>query len=196
MKIVLASSSPYRVKILQQLRLPFKTCTPDIDESPKPGENTREYVSRLALEKARAVCNRFPDSLVIGSDQGCTLNGLILGKPGTHDAAFKHLKLCRGNWVEFQTGVALINTGSGQEHVEVETYRVKFRNLSDEEIRAYIALDKPLDCAGSFKVEEAGVCLFKAMEGNDYNTLLGLPLITLVTLLKKEGLNPLLAARP
>jgi len=196
MNLVLASSSPTRSKILQQLQLPFITYSPDINESPLNGETTLNYVKRLSLEKARAVSNQYPDSLIIGSDQACSMNGLILGKPGSEEAGIKHLKLCSGNWVQFQTGLALINTRTGKEHVTYDSFRVKFRCLSDEEIRAYIKLDKPLDCAGCFKVEAAGIALFEALEGKDYNTLLGLPIITLVSLLKEEGLNPLLAAVP
>ncbi len=196
MNLVLASSSPTRRKILQQLQLPFTSCSPDINESPLSGETTLDYVKRLALEKARAVSNQHPDSLVIGSDQACSLNGLILGKPASAEAAVKQLKMCSGNWVEFQTGLALINTRTHKEHVTHDSFRVRFRNLSTEEIRAYIELDKPLDCAGCFRAEAAGISLFESLEGRDYNTLLGLPMIALVTLLKEEGLNPLLAAAP
>ncbi|MBT5484212.1 MAG: septum formation inhibitor Maf [Gammaproteobacteria bacterium] len=195
MNLVLASSSPTRIKILEQLRLPFTTCTPGIDESPLSDESLADYVARLSAEKARAVSAKFPDSLIIGSDQACSLHGLILGKPANTEAAFKHLKMCSGNWVQFQTGLTLINSTNGEEHTTVESYRVKFRSLSDEEIKAYLSLDNPLGCAGCFKVEEAGITLFEALDGSDYNTLLGLPLIALVSLLKKEGLNPLLAAR-
>lgn len=196
MKLVLASSSPARTRILQQLRLPFDTVTPDIDETPLSGENTIDYVTRLSLQKARVVAPQHPDSLVIGSDQACTLNGLIMGKPGTIESACKHLKMCSGQWLEFHTGLALINTQSGKEHSHVEKFTVKFRQLSDEEIRAYVQLDQPLNCAGCFKVEAAGISLFEALEGQDYNSLLGLPVIALVSLLKAEGLNPLLAAKP
>ena len=194
MKLVLASSSPYRVKMLAQLQLPFDTCSPGIDESARPGEAVEEYVLRLAGEKARSVADRYPDSLVIGSDQACTLNGLILGKPVDADAARKHLKLCSGTWVEFHTGLALLNTGTGKQHTTVERYKVKFRVLSDAEIRGYIQLDNPLDCAGCFRVESAGIALFERLEGRDYHTLLGLPMIALTDMLREEGLNPLLAA--
>jgi len=193
MKLTLASSSPYRAKILQQLKLPFDTCSPDIDETAEPGENTHDYVSRLALSKARAVAGRCQDTLVIGSDQACTLNGLIMGKPGTEEAARKQLKMCSGNWLEFHTGLALVNTQTGSEQVVVETFKVKFRQLTDDQIKAYVQLDQPLDCAGSFKAESLGISLFAAMEGSDFNTLLGLPMISLVTLLKSEGLSPLLS---
>jgi septum formation protein len=193
MKLTLASSSPYRAKILQQLKLPFDTCAPDIDESAQSGENTHDYVSRLALSKARAVAGRRQDTLVIGSDQACTLNGLIMGKPGTEEAARKQLKMCSGNWLKFHTGLALVNTQTGNEQVVVETFKVKFRQLTDDQIKAYVQLDQPLDCAGSFKAESLGISLFEAMEGSDFTTLLGLPMISLVTLLQSEGLSPLLS---
>jgi len=193
MKLILASSSPYRVKMLAQLRLPFDTCVPGIDETPLTGETVDDYVLRLAEAKARAVAARYPESLVIGSDQACTINGLILGKPADADAARKHLKLCSGAWVEFRTGLALLNTETGTIQKRVEGYRVKFRTLTDDEIRGYISLDNPLDCAGCFKVEAAGIALFDALDGRDYHTLLGLPMIALVDMLREEGLNPLLA---
>lgn len=194
MNLVLASTSPYRARNLQQLRLPFTTLAPGIDEMPRDGENIHDYVARLAREKAEAVAARAPGSLVIGSDQACTLQGLILGKPGTPEQAEKQLRLCRGNWVDFHTGLALLNADSGACRVHVEPFRVRFRNLADEEIAAYVRLDQPLDCAGSFKVEAAGIALFEAMEGRDYNSLLGLPMIALVDLLREAGINPLLAA--
>ena len=192
MKLMLASSSPYRAKILQQLKQPFDICAPDIDELAQPEENTADYVSRLALAKARAVANQCKNTLVIGSDQACTLNGLILGKPGTEDAARKQLKMCSGNWLVFHTGLALVNTETTTEQVVVETYKVKFRQLTESQIQTYIRMDQPLDCAGGFKVESLGISLFTAMEGSDYTTLLGLPMISLVTLLESEGFSPLL----
>lgn len=194
MKLVLASSSVYRARLLKQLGLPFDTVSPDIDESPQGAEAPRDYVHRLALEKARAVKASYPEALVIGSDQTCSLQGLPLGKPGTEQAAFKHLKLCAGNEVEFLTGLALVNTATGKERVAVESYRVRFRALTDDEICAYIALDHPLDCVGAFKAEAAGIMLFDAMAGEDYNTLLGLPLIRLVSMLRQESVNPMLTA--
>jgi len=195
MKLVLASSSPARKQLLNQLGLPFDTFSPDIDESALPNENTEQYVARLALEKARTGLDGSQDDLIIGSDQACTLNGLILGKPGTRDAAIKHLKLCSGNWLQFHTGLAVINSETAKEQVVVETYRVLFRQLSAEEIEYYINLDNPLACAGCFKAEAAGIMLFERMEGDDFNTLLGLPLIRLVSLLRNEGFNPLLPAK-
>ncbi len=195
MKLVLASSSPYRVKMLAQLNLPFEISVPAIDEKPHADERVDDYVLRLARAKAQAVAASHPNSLVIGSDQACTLNGLILGKPADAEAARKHLKLCSGAWVEFRTGLALLNTGTGKIHFCVEGYRVKFRVLTDAEILGYIQLDNPLDCAGCFKVEAAGIALFEALDGRDYHTLLGLPMIALVDMLREEGLNPLLAPR-
>ena len=192
MKLMLASSSPYRAKILQQLKQPFDICSPDIDELAQPEENIADYVSRLALAKAKAVASQCKNTLVIGSDQACTLNGLILGKPGTEDAARKQLQMCSGNWLTFHTGLALVNTETTTEQVVVETYRVKFRQLTDSQIQTYIRMDQPLDCAGSFKVEALGISLFAAMEGSDYTTLLGLPMISLVTLLESEEFSPLL----
>ena len=122
------------------------------------------------------------------------ISDIIKGKPGTEAAAFDQLKMCQGQWVEFLTGLALLDTGSNREQVIVENFRVKFRRLSDAEIRAYIRLDQPLDCAGSFKAEAAGIALFESMHGRDYNTLLGLPMLALVDMLHAAGINPLLTA--
>ena len=192
MKLVLASTSPYRSRILEQLGIPFVTDNPGVDETAMPGETMPEYVTRLALEKARAVASRHEDSLIIGSDQACSIGGIIMGKPGTEEAGVKQLKMCSGNWLEFRTGLALINTRSRAENSVAEPFRVKFRQLVEQEIRAYIKRDRPLDCAGCFKVEAAGITLFDALEGRDYNTLLGLPMIALVDMLRSEGINPLL----
>jgi len=194
MKLVLASSSPYRRQVLSRLQLPFKAMAPEIDETPHGDEKIAPYVRRLAEEKARALAGQCPDTLIIGSDQACALQGLILGKPGTAEAAAQHLALCSGQWVTFYTGLALYHSGTDSMQSLVETYRVKFRELASEEIAGYIRLDQPLDCAGSFKVEQSGIALFEAMEGRDYNTLLGMPMIALITLLREAGLNPLLAS--
>lgn len=191
MKLILASTSPYRRQILAQLKIPFDTDAPAIDETPRPDEKTADYVCRLALEKARVVAARHPDSLVIGSDQACSIHGLPLGKPHSAEAAVKHLKMCAGNWVEFITGLALVGPGSDTKRVVSESFKVKFRRLDDADIRAYVAIDNPLDCAGSFKVESAGIALFEALEGRDYNTLLGLPMLALVDMLLAAGVNPL-----
>lgn len=191
MQLVLASSSRYRRALLEQLRLPFACASPDIDETPQPGEAVTDLVARLALEKALALATRFPDALIIGSDQACSLDGRILGKPGDAAQACAQLQACSGRRVTFHTGLVLYDTRSNTWQHHVDTYAVRFRELDTDEIARYVEREQPLDCAGSFKVEGLGIALFSALEGSDYNSLIGLPLISLCTMLRAAGVNPL-----
>jgi MAF protein len=191
MQLVLASSSRYRRALLEQLRLPFSCASPDIDETPLAGETVPTLVARLALAKARALAGKFPDALIIGSDQACALDGRILGKPGNADNARAQLRACSGKRVTFHTGLVLYDTRSGDFQHGVDTYTVHFRELADAEIAHYVELEQPFDCAGSFKVEGLGITLFSALEGKDFNSLIGLPLLSLCAMLRAAGLNPL-----
>lgn len=189
--LILASSSPYRRALLEQLRLPFECIAPHIDEAAMSGEDPTGLARRLATEKARALADTHPDALIIGSDQVAECNGGTLGKPGTPERAVEQLKSCSGRRVHFHTGVSLLDSRSGTQRSEVETFTVQFRQLDDRQIRRYIALENPLDCAGSFKAEGLGIALFEKMEGSDINSLVGLPLIRLVDLLREFGVDPL-----
>lgn len=191
MQLVLASSSPYRRTLLEQLRLPFVCASPAVDETPHPGEAVAALVERLALAKARALAGKFPDSLIIGSDQACALDSRILGKPGNAENARAQLQACSGRRVTFHTGLALYDTRKQGAQQCVDTYTVQFRDLSAEEIARYVELEQPFDCAGSFKVEGLGITLFSALEGKDFNSLIGLPLLSLCAMLRAAGLNPL-----
>jgi MAF protein len=191
MNIVLASGSEYRKKLLAPL-LPSLTCVaPNIDESVQKGESAENYVSRLAQEKAKAVASQQSNALVIGSDQCAVLKGNIISKPGNHENAIAQLKASSGKTVTFYTGLCVINTKSNSQHVSCETYQVTFRKLSEKQIIAYLDKDQPYDCAGSFKVESLGITLFEKMQGDDYNTLIGLPLIKLTSMLQAEGFDVL-----
>ena len=191
--IVLASSSPYRKQILEKTNLPFITCSPDIDESTGINESAESMVTRLTKEKALAIQDRFPNHFIISSDQIATLSdGTILTKPYTHENAVKQLQACNGASVTFLTGLSLLNTTTGNHQLIVEPFDVTFRSLSDKEIENYLRLEKPYDCAGSFKVEGLGICLFDKLTGNDINALIGLPLIRLLQLLRNESVNPLI----
>jgi len=190
--IVLASSSVYRQQLLQTLGLPFTACSPDIDESPLAGESPRELVVRLAKAKARALADDFPDALIIGSDQVALIDETLLTKPHTHVNAFAQLRRCSGREVEFSTGLCLLNAATGIDESLVEPFRVKFRELSDEQIDGYLKKEEPFDCAGSFKSEGLGIALFESLDGRDPNSLVGLPLIALVGLLDKMGVDPLI----
>ncbi|WP_067864860.1 Maf family protein [Neptuniibacter marinus] len=189
--LILASSSPFRRQILDKLQLKYACISPDIDESPLANETPEDLVARLAIEKAQKVAGTEPDSLIIGSDQVAVLGNEILGKPHTHENAVKQLQKLSGHTVTFLTGLALINSKSGEVQSETVPFNVVFRTLTDEMIEHYLHAEQPYNCAGSFKSEALGIVLFERLEGEDPNTLIGLPLIRLVRMLEKEGLNVL-----
>ncbi|KNC93707.1 Maf family protein [Trabulsiella odontotermitis] len=191
--LVLASTSPYRRMLLEKLGIPFECAAPQVDETPLADESPRQLVLRLAQAKAQALAQPFPEHLIIGSDQVCILDGTITGKPHTEENAFKQLKKASGNIVTFYTGLALYNSANGHLQTECEPFDVHFRHLTEQEIRDYIRKESPLNCAGSFKSEGLGISLFERLEGRDPNTLVGLPLIALCQMLRREHWNPLLA---
>jgi len=188
MKLVLASSSPFRKALLEKLQLDFQCDSPDVDETPGVNESIKDMVKRLSELKARALASSHPDALIIGSDQSATLNGQVLHKPGNFENAFKQLKAASGQTITFHTGLCLLNTQTQQAETICEPYIVKFRTLSDSEIEHYLKRDKPFNCAGSFKSEALGISLFESMQGDDPNTLIGLPLIQLCRMLKNQGM--------
>jgi len=189
--LVLGSTSPFRRAILEKLNLPFECTKPNIDESVKAGETPIELVERLAIEKAKAVDDEFSDALIIGSDQVAVCEGEILGKPHNFENGFKQLHKFSGKAVVFNTGLCVYNSKTKQTLSLVEPFTVHFKHLSDEEIINYLHTEQPYNCAGSFKSEALGICLFEKLEGDDPNTLIGLPLIKLVSLLKQHGLDVL-----
>ncbi|WP_417596502.1 Maf family protein [Oceanospirillum sp.] len=189
--LVLASTSFYRKQLLEKLGLPFIQTAPNIDESPLDQESASTLVERLAREKALALTENHPNSLIIGSDQVATFDGRIIGKPHTKDNAQKQLKDFSGQKITFYTGLALHNTATGETKSMVEPFHVYFRKLNDQHIAHYIEKENPLDCAGSFKSEGMGIALFEKLEGRDPNTLIGLPLIALCDLLHAFGVSPL-----
>lgn len=191
--LILASTSPYRRMLLEKLGVPFECAAPDVDESPQPGESPRHLVVRLAQEKAKSLAARFPDHLIIGSDQVCVLDGIITGKPHTEENARQQLLKARGTIVTFYTGLALYNSATGHLQTECEPFDVHFRQLSEQEIEDYVRKERPLNCAGSFKSEGLGIALFDRLDGRDPNTLVGLPLIALCQMLRREHSNPLMA---
>ena len=188
--LILASGSPYRKVLLERLRLPFSVDSPDLDESPGPGEQPAALAVRLAREKALAVAARRPGAIVIGSDQVASLDGEMLRKPGTAELAVDQLKACSGRKVGFDTGVCVVEP-NGRTRTDCVAVTVHFRSLSDAEIRRYVALDRPLDCAGSFKWESLGITLFERLETDDPTALEGLPLIALSRMLRDAGLDVL-----
>ena len=173
--------------LLEKLMINFETASPEIDEAPLPGETPQKLVQRLAIEKAQAVAHNYPNALVIGSDQVALHGDEIVGKPHTHEVAVKQLQQASGGKVSLYTGLALVNSTSGAVQSEVVPFTVHFRALSDELIEAYLLKEQPYNCAGSLKSEGLGVALLEKFEGDDPNTLIGLPIIRLVTMLQNEN---------
>ncbi|MFV8782750.1 Maf family protein [Microbulbifer sp. SA54] len=189
--LILASSSNYRKTLLERLGLPFRCQAPHINEEALPGEDAITLACRLAREKAAALKESCPAALIIGSDQVAECAGRLLGKPGSTATAEEQLSFCSGKRVNFHTGLSVLNSENGQQITQCETYSVLFRPLTSAQISFYVAKEKPLDCAGSFKAEGLGIALFEKMEGSDPNSLVGLPLIRLVSILAEFGVSPL-----
>lgn len=187
--IILASSSVYRSRLLATLKLPFQAASPEVDETPLAGETAAQTSLRLAREKALALAPLHPEALIIGSDQVALLDGVQMGKPITHENAVKQLRAMRGRTVEFHTAVCLYNARNRDMQSKVALNRVAFRDLQDDEIERYLEKEQPYHCAGSAKSEGLGIALIRRMEGDDPNALIGLPLILLVDMLKKQGVE-------
>ena len=189
--LVLGSTSRYRRELLQRLRIPFEVAAPQVDETPRPGETPADLACRLALDKAHAVARQFPGAVVIGSDQVADLAGEPLGKPGTHERATLQLRRMRGQTVIFQTAVAVVCADTGFAQMELAAVKVKFRDLGDAEIEAYLQAEQPYDCAGSAKSEGLGIALLDAIESDDPTALVGLPLIRTCRMLRAAGVKVL-----
>jgi len=187
-RITLASTSPFRKALLQQLAITFDTAAPDVDESRHVNESAQALVRRLSEEKARAVATTY-NGLIIGSDQVATLGEDILGKPGNHERATEQLHKLSGNQVIFQTGLCLLDTTTNKALLDVIPFTVQFRTLSADQIERYLLHDQPWNCAGSFKSEGLGITLFEHMDGADPSALIGLPLIRLTSMLAEFGVN-------
>ena len=187
--LILGSTSPFRAELLQKLCISFDTAAPDINESPLANESPSELVERLSVCKAKKVAETHPAALIVGSDQVACVDQQILGKPHTHENAIEQLRFLSGKIVSFHTGLCFFNSESGNTQSTVEVFKVYFRALTDDQIERYLRNEQPYNCAGSFKSEALGVSLFKKLEGDDPNTLIGLPLIRLVEFLSNEGLQ-------
>ncbi len=190
-RLVLASSSEARRKVLAKLKLPFEVFSPNVDESRIAGETPSQLVERLSIKKANAARETYPNHLIIGSDQVAVVENRILGKPAHRDQAISQLELMSGRQVALLTGLALINTRTGTVQSDIVPFQVEFRNLSRRVIESYIDIDQPYDCGGSLRSEGLGIVLLKAFDGTDPNALLGLPLIRLIDMLACEGVSAL-----
>jgi septum formation protein len=187
--IVLASTSPFRRELLSRLKLPFQAIAPDADETPLPNEHPAATAERLSVAKVRAVAHRFPEALIIGSDQVAYCGDARFGKPGTRDNAIAQLRSMSGKTVIFHTGLCLLNASTGRTHLRGIPTEVRFRELSDPEILRYQDKEDALNCAGSARSEGLGISLLEYMRGDDPNALVGLPLIALCDMLRAEGIE-------
>ncbi|MBL0122350.1 MAG: septum formation inhibitor Maf [Betaproteobacteria bacterium] len=190
-KIILASTSRYRAELLHRLQIQFEVARPNVDESPLPNENPAQTAERLSMAKARSVAKAFPGALIIGSDQVAELDGAPIGKPGNVSTARLQLRLMRGKSLVFHSGIALLNTETGNVQSSIVPTTVRFRQFSDAEIEHYLKHEDALDCAGSAKSEGLGIALIAEMHSADPTSLVGLPLITLANMLDNEGFGVL-----
>ncbi|WP_196138124.1 nucleoside triphosphate pyrophosphatase [Aliikangiella sp. G2MR2-5] len=195
MKIILASSSSYRKKLLSRILNDFECVSPAIDETPQTNEAPSELAMRLSIQKAESIARKYPDAWVIGSDQVALFDGKVLGKPGTLEIAKQQLFSFSDKKVEFITGVSLIHLNSQFQEYHSDITEVHFKKLSTEKVTQYLAIDTPYDCAGSFKVESFGICLFNSVETKDPTALEGLPLIALTNLFENAGIDLLSLSR-
>jgi len=186
-KLILASASPYRHALLERLCIPFESHAPEADESPMTGESTLEQTERLALLKAERIAASFPAACVIGSDQLAEFAGTSVGKPGTEEMAVAQLMRFSGRRVDFHTSLAVVCRKSAFCQTATVTSEVHFRSLTEDEVRRYVALDRPVDCAGAFRSEAAGPMLLQSMVSDDPTAIIGLPLIVLSAMLRKAG---------
>lgn len=189
-KLILASSSRYRRELLDRLGLEYDAESPDIDESSRPGETPKDTALRLSEMKARAIWEKHPGSVVIGSDQVADLNGTKLGKPHTRERAIEQLTAMQGNVVVFYTALCVIDAEGRAEKLLSPT-TIRMRSLKRETIEAYVDREKPFDCAGAAKIEKLGIALMASVESDDPTSLIGLPLMKLTTLLANAGVEVL-----
>lgn len=187
--VILGSTSRYRRDLMSRLHLPFDVQAPEVDEASHPGEAPADLAVRLALAKAHAVAARFPDAVVIGSDQVADLHGEPLGKPGDHARATEQLRRMRGQTLIFQTAVAVVCHATGFAQQDIAPVRVVFRDLSDAAIERYLRAEQPYDCAGSAKSEGLGIALLEAIDSDDPTALVGLPLIRTCRMLRAAGVD-------
>ena len=187
--LILGSTSRYRKELLARLCIPFQVEAPEVDETPQAQEAPKDLALRLALAKARAVANKYPDAVVIGSDQVADLEGEPLGKPGNHTNAVKQLKRMRGKTVIFQTALSVVCVATGFEQTDLAAVKVTFRDLTDAEIESYLKAEEPYDCAGSAKSEGLGIALLAAIDNDDPTALIGLPLIRTCNMLRAAGVK-------
>ncbi len=182
--LILASTSPYRLQLMRQLELTFHVAAPRYKEQMDPSVSAELLVKHQALQKAKSLADKYDDALIVGSDQVFVdARHRLLGKPGTQEKAIEQLLEMQGRKHTFYTGLAVYDSATGDSLTEFETFSVSMRELTEKQIKHYVAKENPIDCAGSFKIEGLGIALMEKMAGNDYTSLIGLPLILLVDML-------------
>lgn len=195
MRIVLASTSRYRRELIQRLGLAVEPAAPAFDEEAGKAAAAwlpaEEVVAALARGKARSLAEAYPDAVIIGSDQAVELDGELLGKPGTEEAARAQLKRLSGREHRLLTAVAMFEPRTGRLEEALDVHRLSVRALSEEAIAGYVRRDQPLDCAGSYRVEALGIALFERLTGDDFTAIIGLPLTRVVALLERFGVRVL-----
>lgn len=190
--IILASGSKYKAALLHRLSLPFEIAYPNIDEYAAEGELPIQAAERLALTKAKAIARKNIGTIVIGADQIADINGEAINKPGSHALAVQQLKHQSGREVIFHSGLAIVRcslNGHIERYSGVNSTKVIFRTLSEQDIELYLRTEEPYDCAGSFKAEGLGISLFTSIESTDPTSLIGLPLFDVCSLLTKFGVK-------
>ena len=190
-QLVLASTSRYRRDLLSRLHIPFEIISPNVDETPLPGETPSATALRLSVLKAQAAAKQFPDALIIGSDQVLMLDSEQLGKPGNFENAFAQLKKMQGKAMVFHTALTLLNSKTGRTQTQDVPTVVHIRKLTDTQIEAYLKKEQPYDCAGSAKSESLGIALMERIDSPDPTALIGLPLMALTGMLMNEGIDVL-----
>ncbi|MBI2372401.1 MAG: septum formation protein Maf [Deltaproteobacteria bacterium] len=189
--LVLASSSPYRRSLLARLGVPFETASPLVDEERYRHLPPDEMVRVLSEAKAAEVAHRFPNAIIIGSDQCATIDGEILGKPGTEERAIQQLERLAGRTHRLLTGLCVIDTRARLTRIYLDTHEMSLRPLRADQIVRYVIADQPLDCAGSYRLEARGIGLFSRVRGDDPSAIEGLPLMRLSEILAELGLDPI-----
>ncbi len=185
MRLLLASSSPYRRELLSRLQVPFDWQAPEVDEQPLAGESPQQLALRLSSRKAQALAKSHSEHLIIGSDQVASCRGQSVNKPGNHAKAHQQLRELSGQRVDFYTGLCVLDSASGRSSADTVTTEVVFRPLSDTDIDNYLSCERPYDCAGSFKAEGLGISLFERISSDDNTAIIGLPLIRLRQMLEQ-----------
>ena len=187
--LVLGSSSPYRKELLARLRLDFAVDSPEVDETPQAGESASDYVERLARAKARAVGARHANALVIGCDQCADLDGALMGKPHTHDAAAAQLRRLSGQTAVFRTGLCLRDTAADREWYRESRHTVAYLQFDGAAAERYLRTERPYNCTAAFRSEGLGPALVREIRGADPSALIGLPLLALIALLRTAGVE-------